>query len=227
MKEALDAIGTAHPALKWLSAPLSVALLSAAWARRERLKAWCLARWQNRTGARLERLTELVERVVKEVTPNGGGSLKDAVVRNEAKTDALAARVEALSVNLRATNELSDRPWFVLDGAGELTDCNDAYLDLVGLAKPDVLGLGWTSALDTREMGLMLEKWHQALRSRSTQRHSDRFGVLNRRGGRRHEVESEVLIFRDGTGGVTYCFGTTRVLRTEALPSAGAAGNWG
>jgi PAS domain S-box-containing protein len=116
---------------------------------------WRLVRAELRAAIRAE-----TEPILKEVTPNGGGSLKDAVKRTESKVDSMGVDV-AHAISLASTNgaRLSavvanlQAAYYEMDADGNVTSVNDAYLELFGLSHAEALaGEAWRKFVDDDDL---------------------------------------------------------------------------
>lgn len=92
-------------------------------------------------------VTTQVAPVLKEVTPNGGGSLKDAVKRIEAKVDSMGVVVDeaagmATSNNARLAAVLANlqAAYYEMNADGAVTSVNDSYLELYDISEKEALG---------------------------------------------------------------------------------------
>lgn len=79
----------------------------------------------------VNRLDTRLMKVEKEVTPNGGGSMKD--------------QLKLIKAELDATNWLTIRPTFRTTSSGMNLYVNEAYCQLCGCSPEELLKLGWKS----------------------------------------------------------------------------------
>lgn len=129
--------------------PALAAGLLAWWAiKRKKIAAWRKAR-QARKQAFDAMLTgweehrEAVARISKEVSPNGGGSLADAVRRTEAAMQDQGEVLQEVRGVLRTQSDLSDDGQFQCTPAGSNTFVNLTYARLLGVGKADLIGNAW------------------------------------------------------------------------------------
>lgn len=106
-------------------------------ARRARKEAFdaMLAGWEDHRKA--------VASISKEVSPNGGGSLADAVRRTEAAMQDQGEVLGEVRGVLRTQSDLSDDGQFQCTPAGSNTFVNLTYARLLGVGKADLIGNQW------------------------------------------------------------------------------------
>jgi PAS domain S-box-containing protein len=111
-----------------------------------------------------------VAEIKKELTPNGGTSIKDTV-------NKLATSVENISNSLNALSTQGSRmeirqqsilhsvsiPTFETDREGHCTFANKAYLDLAGRSMEDVKGPGWINIIHPEDRKRVRDEWNLAV----------------------------------------------------------------
>ena len=120
---------------------------------------------------RLENLEEVNKEIKKELTPNGGLSMKDVVVslattvkRIETATSIMtsqASRMEARQHSLLNTIEI---PTFETNAAGECVFANKAYLELINRTADEVKGFGWVNIIHPDDRAKVRNEWDAAIR---------------------------------------------------------------
>lgn len=103
----------------------------------------------------LETIMIKVDKMEKELSPNGGTSMKDMVTNTHHQVIDLQTKVKAISVQQRARLEMqlnSSLDYYMLfNEDGECIFANDALVNLVSIAKEDLLYSGWVSMIHTQE----------------------------------------------------------------------------
>lgn len=91
------------------------------------------------------KLMDSMDKVLAELEPNHGTSMRDAI-----------NRIEALVVKSDRTAEawlnLDNRPMYMTDESGDMTWCNRAYVTLHGRPKEDLLGMGFMSTIAKHDL---------------------------------------------------------------------------
>lgn len=116
-------------------------------------------------------LQKQVNQIAKQVMPNGGSSLPDAMARIEAQQgertqqiNALAKQVSVLGMTMRATLATnSDMALFEMDAQGRLIDASKNYLRWTGKQFPEVAGWGWMNTVQTDQRGRVRSDWLEAV----------------------------------------------------------------
>lgn len=123
--------------------------------------------------ALVEALSEDSATIKKEVTYNGGSSLKDAVRKNQETLDETVSRLDISDIS-------NDRMIFKINKKGECTFINNAFLDYFGHPENALLGRGWHFCFHPDERDNVLKMWEYALkyhsRYRLVQRIIDKYG---------------------------------------------------
>jgi PAS domain-containing protein len=87
----------------------------------------------------VKNIDERVARVEKEITPNGGSSMKDAM--------------RIIKAEIEAANWLHPRPTFRVTSTGLVTFVNEAYCNLCGASTEELMRLGWKNYMVDPECG--------------------------------------------------------------------------
>lgn len=112
----------------------------------------------------LDIITSKVERMEKELAPNGGTSIKDMVTNTHKKVLELDTTVKSIRVQQRARLEMQlnvgNEYVLLFNEDGECTFANEATQVLFGMQKHDILYAGWLQAIhDTDERERISESW--------------------------------------------------------------------
>ncbi len=106
----------------------------------------------------IEDISEKLEKVSKELQPNGGGSIKDQVKQ-------IANDVRIIRVERDATFHLSKEPMFKTDEKGYYVSCNSAFCSLMGVPEQEILGLGWLNYIIEEDKERVWEEWENIMES--------------------------------------------------------------
>jgi PAS domain S-box-containing protein len=134
-----------------------------------------------------------VKEIRKELSPNGGTSIKDTVNKLAEGVEKIATSIDNLTtqgtrMELRQQSILNSIsvPTFERDNKGNCTYANKAYLDLTGRTMEEVRGMGWLNVIHPEDRERVLADW---LRSTAQQRNfEDTFRVVNRQDQMIYEV---------------------------------------
>lgn len=192
----------------------AVTALATAWGFRRKLLAWYAGRPRAQVSELRREVGEfrqVLDEIRRQVTPNSGGSMNDAVRRIE-------STVRTLSEQQRADFELDDRPSYICDGRGEVVAVNAAYKALTGLTFDECLGEGYTQAIYHADFGPTIEAWKRAQTSQHGRKLTYVYRIINRREGLLHTVRAETIFMHDDDGKVARSVGTLTVLDTEEAP---------
>lgn len=107
--------------------------------------------------AKMDALDAKVIDVIKEVKPNGGSSLRDAVARIEMNQ-------YISDQQRRALLNLAPVPAFESDSTGECIWANRAYLRVVGKSLEEVLGFGWINHIAPNDQEVVRARWIEAIK---------------------------------------------------------------
>lgn len=108
--------------------------------------------------------------IKKELTPNGGTSIKDTVNKLAVSMDKVVTSVESLSVQgtrmeLRQQNVLNSVtvPTFETDKNGECIFANKAYLELIGRSMEEIRGPSWVNMIHPDDRTKVKSEWESAV----------------------------------------------------------------
>jgi PAS domain S-box-containing protein len=106
-------------------------------------------------------------RVVKEVLPNGGSSLRDAVSRVENASVEHGAYLRVLAGTMRANLDSDPvRALFETDAHGANLWVNKTYLRWVNRSAAEMQGWGWLAAIADRDRVRVRTEWESAVEER-------------------------------------------------------------
>lgn len=106
----------------------------------------------------IEGISEQLEKVSKELQPNGGGSIKDQIKQ-------IANDIKTIRIERDATFYLAKEPSFKSDGKGHYTSINYSLTQLVGVSESELLGLGWLNYIALEDKDRIWEEWENIIES--------------------------------------------------------------
>jgi PAS domain S-box-containing protein len=106
----------------------------------------------------IESISEKLEKVSKELQPNGGGSIKDQVKQ-------IANDIKIIRVEKDATFYLSKEPSFKSDGKGHYTSVNYSLAQLIGVSESELIGLGWLNYIALEDKDRIWGEWENIIES--------------------------------------------------------------
>jgi PAS domain S-box-containing protein len=109
---------------------------------------------------------EKLDLIKKEVTPNGGGSMKDllaaqAKLQQKVSSDisGMKDQLDAMSLRQRLTHDASGVGSFEASPSGLWTFASPTHCRTVGMALEDLLGMGWLNTICTEDREAVREEW--------------------------------------------------------------------
>jgi PAS domain S-box-containing protein len=112
---------------------------------------------------------ELAE-IKKEMTPNGGTSIKDTVNKLAVSMEKVVTSIDSLSsqgirMEIRQQNILNSVvvPIFETDTAGDCVFANKAYLDLIGRSMEEIRGPSWINMIHPEDRAKVRTEWAAAV----------------------------------------------------------------
>jgi len=106
----------------------------------------------------IEDMSQKLEKVSKELQPNGGGSIKDQVKQ-------IANDIKIIRVEKDATFYLSKEPSFKSDGKGHYTSVNYSLAQLIGVSESELIGLGWLNYIALEDKDRIWREWENIIES--------------------------------------------------------------
>lgn len=120
----------------------------------------------------LEVMDNRLQTVEKEITPNGGGSMKDAL--------------RLVKAEMEAAFWLDSKPSFRTTSKGLNTLVNEAYCHLCGVSSEDLLRLGWKNyAEDEEQLDDFMRRWRES--SEQFSQFTGKLKIKNSKGDSRGE----------------------------------------
>lgn len=118
----------------------------------------------------LNKLDETYNDIKKEMTQNGGSSMKDMITALSEKitkicdnSGALANQFNRLEALQKSIVNTSDRPTFETDPSGACIFANKAYLELVSRAFEDIKNFGWINIIHPDDRQMVKKEWESAV----------------------------------------------------------------
>jgi PAS domain S-box-containing protein len=128
--------------------------------------------------------------VKKELTPNGGGSMRDIVNRMETRFSAGDARLRAVLSQMEVAIWESDE-------MGNCTYVSRAMCRLTGYTDDESIGRGWISTIDPSDRARVVAEWSECVRDARDFKMAYAF---MRPSGERVDVLAEATVLRDPKG---------------------------
>lgn len=151
--------------------------------------------------ARLSKQDEVLAKLLVELTPNGGSSIKD-MVKN---TNELAIVSDA---RIRLLQAFSDVCIFECDAAtGSCTWVNEGICKLFDLHPDQMLGWGWLQAIEPTERESVKRSWKESVEGKYP--YSWEYTIVQQN-GERVRVRAKAHELRDKTGKVLMYQGTIK-----------------
>lgn len=172
----------------------------------------------------LESIEEQVQRIMKELSVNGGGSVKDVsiethkeVLKHSKLIEDLQTRTDLLRAQSRAKLEmqlnLDEDPAFLTNENGEFTYVNSAIQDMFGLTKAEMLKFGWLKAISNpREKEDVREALRYSVEERIS--FSVNFNIVNQRTKTTYLIEMVADPVWDERGNPLWFFGKAKIKTT-------------
>jgi PAS domain S-box-containing protein len=114
-----------------------------------------------------------VTAIKKELTPNGGTSMKDTVNKLAVGIEKISTNMESLALQgnrmeLRQQNILNSVsvPTFETNEQGECTFANRAYLELIGRSMDEIRGPSWINMIHPDDRVKVQAEWDAAIHQR-------------------------------------------------------------
>jgi PAS domain S-box-containing protein len=106
-----------------------------------------------------------IKLIKEELSNNGGGSLKDAMVRTERKIEEVAKDLYLVRGVQRAMMNRTKIGFFETDQSGRLVWVSKYYLELTGKQLGDVLVNGWGSCIAPEDRQEVLNEWNDCVKN--------------------------------------------------------------
>lgn len=120
---------------------------------------------------RLIKLEEVNVEIKKELTPNGGSSMKDVITklaesmeRVEERTLSMTEQVSRMEARQQSILNSVDVPVFETDMNGKCTFANKPYLKLIGRTFDEIKGNGWINSIHPDDRTTVREQWDAAVK---------------------------------------------------------------
>lgn len=104
----------------------------------------------------MEGLRTAVDKILKELRPNSGTSIKDSLVRIE-KRQLISDK------RYRASLITNDRGVFEVDAVGDMIWVSPTFCILCGKVPNDLMGRGWVNAVHPDNRGVVIAEWNEAI----------------------------------------------------------------
>jgi PAS domain-containing protein len=147
-------------------------------------------------------------RVMKEVLPNGGSSLRDAVGRIETSVSDQAQYLRVMAGTMRANLDSDPyRALFETDADGSNLWVNKTYLRWVNRSVQEMLGWGWLACVADADRERVRDEWLSCVKER--RQFQARYFLVDSAGAR-IEVDCHVVPIPEGASVVERYVGVIR-----------------
>lgn len=140
-----------------------------------------------------KKITNDINIILKELTPNHGTSLKDKIDKIEIglheNTKITETNTEILRIITDRQKWLLDKqniPIFEADSYGNWTWVNDAFTDLVNAGRDDLLEQKWCSFIDENDRERVINEWQNAVKNN---RNSQTTFIIVSSSGKKYDIE--------------------------------------
>lgn len=121
-------------------------------------------------------------KILAEVRPNGGSSLRDSVTRQEKMLQEVCNEVSLLTGTFRANADADpDKAMFECDSFGENIWVNRTYCEWVNRSEKDLLGWGFLNIVIHEDREMVRNDWFAAMGER--RQYSCRHSIYDGQGG--------------------------------------------
>lgn len=136
----------------------------------EKARKWVVSviMWFPRQGQAATDITLMqkqITRILAEVMPNGGGSLRDAVSRVDKRLERVDERTTLNEQMQRASLADASHGIFHSDSTGRCIWVNAAYCKIVERLPENILKDGWQSHIQWEDRKMVLEEWAKTVAS--------------------------------------------------------------
>ena len=115
-------------------------------------------------GDRIEAISNKLDKVVAEVTPNGGGSMKDAVGNLVDGQMSMTKAVKRIEATQTATMQLTDKAFWRSNPDGFCTFASPRLCKLVGVDASAILEMAWVSLVKQSDRASVKIEWDNAVK---------------------------------------------------------------
>lgn len=128
-------------------------------------------------------IPEQVNALMREVKPNGGSSLRDAIDRTSTKVDQLSVAVDELAATHQVRWRMAyGEPSWHSDESGRCTAANNLLCDLLEYSEPEFVGNNWKNLIHPDDQPHVFSEWNRIVAEGAT------FGLNSRYVTRSGEV---------------------------------------
>ena len=113
-----------------------------------------------------DKFHEMIEKIYSEITPNGGGSIKDKINKIDESLHAQSDRISLISEKIGWMLDLDDKILFESDLDGKYTWINKKMKSFTKRDDHFLLGYGWKNAIHDHERDLVFSKWIDCVKQR-------------------------------------------------------------
>ena len=165
---------------------------------------------------------EFVDKVMYNLSPNGGNSLVDKVNRIENTLKEIHLHTKLIKHKQQTKLYLDNQPMFECDENGYNVFVNRRWCEITGLDEEEALGYGWINALYPSDRQRVHDEWQRTIKADS--QISSEYRFYNKNTNQIIPVRSIAKIERDKKGEILFIIGTFEIvedkIKTNALKTA-------
>lgn len=151
-----------------------------------------------------------VDKVMYNLSPNGGGSLVDKVGNIMHKLHEIHEDTKLIKHKQKTVSYLDLQPIFECDENGYNIFVNKKWCEITGLEEEEALGYGWINAIHPTDRQRVHEEWSRTIKADS--QISSKYRLYNAKTTQIISVKSLAKIERDRNGDILFIIGTFEIL---------------
>jgi PAS domain S-box-containing protein len=161
-----------------------------------------------------------VEKVMYNLSPNGGNSLVDKINKIADKLEEVHNDTRLIKHKQQINGYLSNQPLFECDNQGYCVCVNKKWSEITGITEDEALGNGWVNAIHPVDRQRVLEEWQRAIKS--DVQFNSTYKFYNRNTGVSLSVKGLSRIERNHLGDILFIVGTFEIIPDTKTKQANA-----
>lgn len=158
---------------------------------------------------------EFVDKVMYNLSPNGGNSLVDKVNKIANKLEEIHTDTSIIKHKQKTSSYLDIQPLFECDVQGYCISVNRKWCEITGIDEQSALGYGWISAIHPNDRQRVHDDWERAVETDHQFISTYRF--YNKHTNKTIPVKGISRIERDRNGEIMYIIGTFEIIEEPKL----------
>lgn len=147
-----------------------------------------------------EKLLSDVASIKKEVSLNGQGSMKDAVVRIEEKQKGMLKTIDEVKFDIQSSMDLLDVPNWKADAEGRAVFLSASLCKMIGAIPSEMMGDGWVGKICRKDRQRIIDAWQESVDSGSN--YDEVAGYIHGDGKRIITIRAVGIHHKDASGKV-------------------------